>query len=363
MMIDFTPREVNTIFPAGEGSKKRADAAGASTIVGERHLSRSQDVMRVMKRTGKILVIRSGAIGDFIVTLPVIHLLRKTYSSWRLSLVAKNRLQPLVRNVVDEFADIDGPLLVPFFRDEVDRHCEEHRYLSKFDLVISYLGERGKVSENLRALGKPRVINADALPPENYDRHITEFLLAPLTEVFDVSSPPLPTITIGKEEANVAGEFLSKSGIAPSAPLVAIHPGSGSPRNVSPAGNFCRAINRIHSTFPDARLMVIEGEADETFVHAFERCLKMPCLKVRKDDLLDVAAILSRASLFIGNDSGIAHLAAAVGVPTVVAFRASNPAVWSPKGKDVWVARDASLQSIVERVAKKVVGSGDKRMA
>jgi len=345
---------------------------------------------------GRILVIRSGAIGDFIVTLPVIQLLRRAYPAAWLGLVAKNRVRPLVKNVVDEFVDIDGPLLVPFFQEEVpcpylrkgamhsveapcesrlpptsadsDKNYEEHGYLAGFDLVISYLGKRGKLSENLLALRGPRVINANALPPESYDRHITEFLLEPLTEVLNVSSPPLPTVIIREKEACRAEKFLSECGVTTSAPLVAVHPGSGSPRKVSPPRNFCRAVNWIHDKFPHVKTMVIEGEADEHHVLAFERCLKTPCVKVKRNDLLEVAAILSRTSLFIGNDSGISHLAAAVGAPAIVIYRAqanldrrhpsrtgSNPKVWAPKGENVWVATEDSLQGILEDVAKKII--------
>ncbi len=308
-----------------------------------------------MNRTRKVLVIRSGAMGDFIVTLPVIHLLRKRYSSWWLGIVARNRVRSLVNNVADEFLDIDGPLLVPFFQEEIDSNCDEYRYLAGFDLVISYLGARGKVSENLRALGKTRVINADALPPENYGRHITQFLLEPLAGVLDVSdtfSPPVPTVSIDEARARQAEKFLSACGIAPSSRVVAVHPGSGGRRKVSPARNFCRAVNWILARFRDAKVLVIQGEADQQDVFALERCLKTTAVRVRKENLLEVAAILSRASLFMGNDSGIAHLAAAVGAPSIVLFRASDPVLWAPGGENVWVATDSSLQEIVQAHAK-----------
>jgi len=311
-----------------------------------------------MGRAGRILLIRSGAMGDFIVTLPVIHLLRKRYSSWWLAVVAMNRVRSLVNNVVDEFIDIDGPLLVPFFREEIDRNCDEYRYLAAFDLVISYLGARGKVSENLRAPGKTRVINADALPPKNYGRHITQFLLEPLAGVLDtadICSPPVPTVTIDDTQAKQAEKFLSACGIAASSRVVAVHPGSGGRRKVSPACNFCRAVNWILGRFPEAKVLVMEGEADEEDVFALERCLKTTAVRVRKENLLEVAAILSRASLFMGNDSGIAHLAAAVGAPTIIVFRASDPAVWAPGGENVWVATDRSLEEIVQAHVKKAL--------
>ncbi len=332
----------------------------------------------MVARNRKILVIRSGAIGDFIVTLPVIHLLCERFPSWGLGVVARSRVRPLVEGVVDEFVDVDGPLLVPFFGERINTDSEEYRYLDGCDLVISYLGTTGKVSENLRALRRPRVICANALPPAKYNRHITEFLLEPLAGILsprgcdqgasgvtgaggetrrtarteDVPAPPVPSIRIGEEQARIVEEFLSARGAGLSTPVIAVHPGSGSPRKVSPAASFCQAVNWIQDRLPQAKIMVIQGEADEQDVSAFERCLKTPCLRVKKENLLEVAAILSRASLFIGNDSGIAHLASAVGVSTIVVFRASDPVVWAPRGRDVRVATDESLQGIVQAWGK-----------
>ncbi len=305
-----------------------------------------------------IFVIRAGAIGDFIVTLPVIQLLRREYPCSRLSLTAKSRVRGLVKDLVHEFIDIDGPLLVPFFHQRVDRLCPEFLRLSGFDLVISYLGRTGRVSADLSALPKSRVINANALPPVAYDRHITEFLLEPLSGVVDISSPPLPEVTIGEREAKIADEFLSSSGLPASSGLIAVHPGSGGSRKVVPPSMLSRVVNRILLAFPAVRLLVIEGEADAECVSDFIRCLEGPYVKIQRENLLEVAAILSKALLFIGNDSGISHLAAAVGVPTIVVFRSTNPSVWAPRGKSVRIATDESLSEIAGQAALEVFGDG-----
>ncbi len=308
-----------------------------------------------MDEISTIVLIRSGAIGDFIVTLPAIQLLRRSHPGARLVLVARNRVRSLVKNLVDEFLDIDGPLLLPFFHEKVDQLCREYEYLNAFDLVISYLGSDGPVSNNLRALTRPHVVNANPLPPPDYNRHITEFLLSPLAELVDVSSPPVPTVTIDERETAKADKFLKSCGISESTHVVAAHPGSGGRQKVSPPSNLARAVNWIQEAFPRTRVLAIEGEADEQDVLAFKRELGDLCVIVKKQNLAEVAAILRRASLFLGNDSGIAHLAAAVGTPAVVVFRASNPAVWAPRGKRVWVATDASVQKTVRLVAAKVL--------
>ncbi len=63
----------------------------------------------------------------------------------------------------------------------------------------------------------------------------------------------------------------------------------------------------------------------------------------RFEDLGDLARWLSGAALYIGNDSGITHLAAAVGVPTLALFGPTDPAVWGPRGEQVSILRNATL--------------------
>ena len=66
----------------------------------------------------------------------------------------------------------------------------------------------------------------------------------------------------------------------------------------------------------------------------------------RFDNLLELAAWLKGARLYIGNDSGISHLAAATGMPTFVLFGPTDPAIWAPRGANVWVKRSEPLQDL-----------------
>jgi ADP-heptose:LPS heptosyltransferase len=83
----------------------------------------------------------------------------------------------------------------------------------------------------------------------------------------------------------------------------------------------------------------IVGEADA----AIARSLKAGCAgampALKESSLVEVAAVLSRCRGYVGNDSGITHLAAALGVPTVALFGPTDPAVWSPRGRQVIILR------------------------
>jgi ADP-heptose:LPS heptosyltransferase len=71
----------------------------------------------------------------------------------------------------------------------------------------------------------------------------------------------------------------------------------------------------------------------------------------RFDDLYELACWLAAARVYIGNDSGPTHLAAAAGTPVVALFGASDPAVWAPRGPRVEIAAAASLEAMpIDRV-------------
>jgi heptosyltransferase-3 len=113
--------------------------------------------------------------------------------------------------------------------------------------------------------------------------------------------------------------------------FVAIHPFAGSPKKRWPLERFQELAEWL------ARRMPVEwcaGPEDE-----------LPGAR-RFDDLYELACWLATARIFIGNDSGPAHLAAAVGTPVVALFGPSNPAIWAPRGPHVAVAAAPALDSI-----------------
>ena len=118
--------------------------------------------------------------------------------------------------------------------------------------------------------------------------------------------------------------------------FIAIHPFSGSARKNWPLDKFLMLAQQVG--LPVQFCAGPEEQLDGA---------------VRFDDLYDVARWLASAHLYVGNDSGISHLAAAVGAPVVAIFRATNPAIWAPRGGAVKVLREpdvAEVKAAVERL-------------
>ena len=234
------------------------------------------------------LVIRPGAIGDVIVSLPALEWLRTDYTEiW----VPEN-VMPLIR-FADRVRSIGstGLDLVEF---------QQIRF-EPFDEVWSWYG--GSRPAFREAVAHLPFRFFPALPPGGTSTHATDFYCT------QVGAPLRATPHI--ECARGEGGFL------------AIQPFSGSPGKNWPLECFEQVAKRAG--------IPVQWTAGP------EEALRSAA---RFDDLFELAQWLAGASVYLGNDSGITHLAAAVGTPVIAIFRATNPEVWAPRGPSVTVVQD-----------------------
>lgn len=117
-----------------------------------------------------------------------------------------------------------------------------------------------------------------------------------------------------------------------------VHPGSGSSLKNWPPENFAALMERLSSFVPRAEWTVLEGPSDKEAVEALFRFWKGSFQISRPQSLRALASSLEQGSLFLGNDSGVTHLAAFLGIPTLALFGPSDPKIWSPLGRRVRVA-------------------------
>ena len=119
--------------------------------------------------------------------------------------------------------------------------------------------------------------------------------------------------------------------------LVLIHPGSGGRKKLWPVAGWLDVIMKL-STNNNLKLSLIEGPADSQVVQQI--CSKVgsaSLLLVNNWRLGKLAALIKHSSLYLGNDSGITHLAAACNTPTIALFGPTDPRIWGPKGARVKV--------------------------
>jgi heptosyltransferase III len=242
------------------------------------------------------LLIRPGAIGDFIVSLPALECLQTGYTEvWtagpNVPLVRFAAAYSIASTGLDLLGITDAPPRL------LDR-------LRGFDSIVSWYGSnRPEFRAAVADLGLP-VRFFSALPPE-HGMHAADFYLEQARTLSDCSSDGIPRIACEVERQEFA----------------VIHPFSGSPKKNWPLEKFHALATELEKTMP---VRWCAGPDDPPEPEA-----------VRFDNLYDLACWLASAALYVGNDSGITHLAAAVGTPVLAFFGPTDPAVWGPRGPHV----------------------------
>jgi len=309
----------------------------------------------------RILMIRGGAIGDFILILPALKALRNARPDAHIEILGYKHIAALAENrfYAQSVRSIEHGPLARFFADNSELPTELADYFASFDLIISYLYDPDRVFENnLRRCGVENLICGPAKIVENAG-HAARQLARPFEElgikVLDLSERIFPST----EDREFARKFL---GALPQ-PIVTIHPGSGSEQKNWPVENWVALLSENRQFSSNGKcpaLVVISGEADKTQAEQLEREWKNRDTRFAENlPLPHLAAVLER-SIFIGHDSGISHVAAATGAICILLFGPTDPNVWAPSNKNVRLLRAPSgkLSDLaIETVAAALVGA------
>lgn len=269
---------------------------------------------------GKILVIRGGAIGDFILTLPVFAALRRQFPETRLEVLGYPHIASLAATggLVDAVKPIESRPLAGFFARGGDLDFELSSYFAGCHVIFSYLFDPDEIfRDNLARITKAQVIQGVHRPSETRPMHAADQLLEPLQRlaIFDADSTP----RLGANSATS-----SAPGIC-----LAMHPGSGSERKNWPEPHWRAFITELLAR-TDLRLLLVGGEAEGDRLERLVGTNPVRIEVARGLPLPQLAARLKGCAGFIGHDSGISHLAAAVGLPGLVLWGPTNPTVWRP---------------------------------
>ena len=287
----------------------------------------------------RILVIRGGAIGDFVLTLPAIKLLRGAWPHARLEVVGYKHIIALAENrgYADATRSIEYGSLASFFAKDADLPTELIDYFGSFDLIVSYLFDPDGVFEaNLRRCGAMRIVVGPAKLGAH--EHAALQLARPLEGLGLSTAAVSGKLVPNQTDHAAAAELLPRHARR----LIAVHPGSGSATKNWPIANWIALGRQLLGT-GDAMLVLIGGEADEAEIaHLRTAWASLPVSYILNQPLTVVAAVLEHCETFIGHDSGISHIAAAVGTRCVLLFGPTDPAVWAPIGSNVQVLRAAT---------------------
>lgn len=303
-------------------------------------------------------------MGDFILTLPAIAALRRYWPRAFIELVGRPQYAELAvrAQLINNVRSLDSARLALYFQNEAQLPQNEKEYIRSFDLIVSYLHDPdGIFLSHLKESGAQKIVAVSPLVKSEHAAdhffkaiedapktwtHFIKCVHGPVLARDQLSEPDFkewPQVLLEwprslKEEARrrLADEIGNRQ-------IVVIHPGSGSAAKNWPAEKFAMLAKKIRNE-TSFEPLIIGGEADDNAIAVMRRLL--PDFYIYENlPLLDVASILSVAGGLVGNDSGITHLAAALGIPVVALFGPTDPAVWAPRGKNVAIIKSRLLSN------------------
>ncbi|MDR1533475.1 MAG: glycosyltransferase family 9 protein [Planctomycetota bacterium] len=303
----------------------------------------------------KIVVVRSGALGDVLAIRGVIRLAREHYPGTELILLAPGERGRLFLRPgwADAVHDPErGVFSWLFSREAVSAPSALRAIFADCDCIWSYAGwpdgPRLRLARLAPAAG---ILLVPSRPPEGAKTGIGEWLLGRTGEF----CPGLAQT--GAEASRLAASrfrLAEAPPFNPVRPYAVLHPGSGGTAKNWPLAYYIELARRFSAALDPAGrrifpgLYATAGEPDGDLGRRLAAAVPGMSL-VEAPPLGDLARLLAHASLYVGNDSGVSHLAAAVengtgGTPEkIVIFGPSDPVVWGPPGaRTLSAGRDMS---------------------
>jgi heptosyltransferase III len=293
-----------------------------------------------------VLIFHSGGLGDFVLTWPLGVVLGRLYPASRIIYITHDSKGALAREAIGlDYLSMETGWPALYVPDAagLQEACAEK--LRNAHLIVSF-GIHPSWGANVRRHApEGTVIELPMPPPADYAEHASQHILARFCAAKD--SPTALAIGAALKQILLSLEHtpICRGRSAASNGPITIHPGSGGKTKCWPVGNFIRLIERLKSDGKSVKVILGEVEL-ERLAGAEIRQLESITPVVRPADYLALLRELAGSAVFVGNDSGPAHLAGATGLSTLVLFGPSDPAVWRPLGPKVRTLRKLNLPEL-----------------
>lgn len=263
-----------------------------------------------------VLVIHPGGLGDVLLAVPALQAIRSCYPSHQLVLLTGTEVGRLLHlcGVVEQALSIEAGHLATLFAGLQQLSSSAEEMIQDCDLAVGWLSDSdGSLRATLRNRGISRIIVQGV--GSDSGGHQSERFLASVQDHIDGGNEGPVRLTLPKSSTQAGLVELRKAGLDDGAGYVVCHPGSGSPHKCVGAEVFLEILAGCQAR--GLTPVIVVGPADEEAVEALgQKALKGVPI-TRPQSLVALAGILARASAYIGHDSGVTHLSALLGTPTV----------------------------------------------
>lgn len=286
-----------------------------------------------------------GALGDFVLFTPILDAFQETFPHVPVLLWTVPAYKDLLygKPYRDGLASCDGPFWRSLFVDDMWASIPVPETLLQCQAFF-WVGQKGAlpiVDRLKERLARP-VFWVRSFPDQHadVDLPVTEFLVHQMASLGFTVPKRHPKLAADSEVIKGVALWLSQKNV-PSRGYGVVHMGSGGLGKVWPMSRW-QSLLEVTSGFFGAPMVLLVGPADERlmpYVDAFSSTWGWPVY--RSANLKRLTALLSGAGFYLGVDSGVSHVAAAMEVPSLMIFGQTNPAVWAPQGNHVQIYQDS----------------------
>jgi hypothetical protein len=319
------------------------------------------DILQLLKEKGaemeraaqRAVILQPGAIGDCILTLPLAEFMIAALDLGGIDIFGHTEYIGILpgRTCIDSVRSIDSMDLHRLFVQTSSFELADGDYLinafADYAWIVTFLGEpNSNFEQNLiftaNCSHSAEIITLSMKPPEDYSRHLIEYYREQLLNESGLSFQAQDfqsgrcLIKATESDVDKGRELLKEMYIDPDEKLVVIQPGSGGQHKCWNLDNFLSVAKELRSKGVEVVFLLGPAEQERlgsntiNSIKSIVRCLA-------DLTLTQVVYLLSCSDAFIGNDSGITHLAAGMGIRTIAVFGPTNPAVYKPVGPAVTV--------------------------
>ena len=290
-----------------------------------------------MENANHILIIHQGAIGDFILSLPAIGSLRHNYPDASIEIWGHPHILRLVekRFYADAISSINRREIAQCYNENAVLDAGLVGQFRQFDLIVIF-GQRQEILlHNLKKNEIKEFYCINTFPQGEKSTHVIDYQLSQLSRLGFKISERIPRLFPSESDKKRASGLFTQNKVSEKTFKVVMHVGSGS-RKKSWLPGSCAQLSEKLIKDDHIKIIVPVGPADEKVVQEYFSLIKSDAIiSFNNLSLNELAAVLQKCDLYVGNDSGITHLAAAVGIPVVALFGPTDPQVWGPRGDKV----------------------------
>jgi heptosyltransferase-3 len=268
-----------------------------------------------------LLVYHTGALGDFITAIPALRYWKFLNTREKFVLLGLPSIGEFARDIglIDDVFDVNSSRFLPLFSERFTPEAE--KILSPFQTAILFAAPNSPIINTIKQGGISTLYWQPPFPSSCI--HAIDYRLSLFADPSSFPDQERTPVVTPSGQAIAAATKVLPPDISP----VALHPGSGNRKKNWPFERYLSLADALRKK--KMAVLWLLGPAEEGFeVPPQDRIVSNQSLSL-------CAALISRCRAFIGNDSGMAHLAAGVGCRTIALFGPSDPMVWAPRGRDV----------------------------